>query len=276
MSFGDLRRARTDREPGVATFRDRCPSPWRRAPSCADPPGSSRSTTSSPLLAAERKLARRATGVDADDADHRGRRVAQRLVSRCRSVIEATQIESPVCTPIGSMFSIEQIIRRRCRAGRGSPRTRTHAALDISSTRSARSGSRAARARPRSRLLVDGAGEARRWPARPRVNAGTESTSGGDRRRAPPRPRPSSHDHDAAHAPDEPIASAKASRFLGAVDGLADAPMSSIPARQAHPPGELLWRGSRPSSAAERRQQRIGQFAPQHGRDALDVESGSR
>ena len=68
-------------------------------------------TTMRPVVGIDGELDVRATGLDADLADARERRIAHLLVfdvgQRLRG---ATVIESPVCTPIGSTFSIEQMI----------------------------------------------------------------------------------------------------------------------------------------------------------------------
>jgi hypothetical protein len=65
-----------------------------------------------PSFGIDRELDVRAARLDADLADDRERRVAHQLVfaGRVSVCAGATVIESPVCTPIGSKFSIEQMM----------------------------------------------------------------------------------------------------------------------------------------------------------------------
>ena len=97
-------RPRASRRP----WRSGSRSPWRRAPRSASPRVHLDDAQLTGLAAA-RELDVRAARLDADRADDGAGRVAQLLCASSGSVIcGATVTESPVCTPIGSRFSIEQ------------------------------------------------------------------------------------------------------------------------------------------------------------------------
>jgi hypothetical protein len=180
-----------------------------------------------------------------------------------RVIDGATQTESPVCTPIGSMFSIEQTITTLSRLSRITSSSNSPQPSTDSSTRTWPIGlSRTPRATTSSKLCASRA-KPPPWP--PRVNAGRITTG---------RLSPSSRATRASSTlwaitergtrrPTEAIASPNASRSSAVWMAFADAPISSMPSSSRMPSSlsrmarlSAVWPPSVGSSASGRSRRR--------------------
>ena len=259
------RRASSRRRGAPRSWRSGTPSPWTRARSERETRGFISITRRSPVAGSTANCTLRAARLDArrGAARRRRRRASPGTRRPTASGSGATVIESPVCTPIGSKFSIEQTTTQL------SGDVAHDLELELLPARDrALDEDLADRATPRARRAPSGrsASTSRRDPGAEAAEDEARADHDGEadarrRRRAPGRRVRAKPDSGVAR----PMLGHRVAEELAVLGGLdrlgARADHLDAVARRVTPLRDELHRQVERGLAAERRQQRVGALA---------------